>query len=80
MRIICALAFALSVSPALAQQSRSFYGPSGQYEGHATQDGNSTSYYGPSGQYLGHTTDNAYSNSRSFYGPAGQYQGHETYR
>ena len=46
------VALALSASTALAQ-TRSFYGPSGQYLGSANTFGNTTTFYGPAGQYQG---------------------------
>jgi hypothetical protein len=73
--LIAAALAAITATPALAW-TQSFYGPQGQYQGHATQgfDGG-YSFYGPQGQYQGHATQ-GFDGGYSFYGPQGQYQGH----
>jgi len=69
---LAALLVALSTTAAAAQ-SRTYYGPSGQYQGQSFTNGNSTTFYGSSGQYEGQAFRNG--NSTTFYGPSGQYQG-----
>jgi hypothetical protein len=64
--------FGLSTATALAQDER-FYGPTGDYEGTARTDGDTTRFYSPTGDYLG--TARKDGDTTRFYGPTGDYQG-----
>ena len=65
-----ALILALVASVASAQ---SYYGPNGQYQGQAIQNGNTTNYYGPNGAYQGQSVQG--SGQTNYYGSNGAYQG-----
>lgn len=71
--LIIALAL-ISATPALAQETRNFYGSNGQYLGQAQTYGNTTNFYGRNGQYEGQAQTNSFG-STNFYGKNGNYQG-----
>ena len=79
---IACLSFAAILGGATLAQAqsttRSYYGPSGGYQGSSTTTGNNTMYYGPSGSYQGDSTTTG--NSTAYYGPSGSYQGSSTRR
>lgn len=69
--IISAVAVVLAGSA--GAQSRSYYGPNGQFLGSARTYGGTTTYQGPTGQHVG--TAHTYGGTTTYYGPAGQYRG-----
>jgi hypothetical protein len=62
-----------SVATASAQQTTTFTGPMGQYQGQARTYGNTTTFTGPMGQYQGQAR--TYGGTTTYTGPMGQYQG-----